>query len=201
MASTRKPLITGIFALIALVVVVGAVWAAVGGKTDGTREAAKMQNVASASGGNQAAADKPWNLRCAIPKDSDGTEERCEIFQRLSVKESGKRLVEVAIGPADANAEPDENGVVPAAKGVVILPLGIMLQPGVVLQIDEGQVYRFNARTCVPNGCIANIDLPTAMVDEMKQGKTAKIMFIVANGQKAAVPLVLDGFSAAYGQI
>ncbi|MCB9973085.1 MAG: invasion associated locus B family protein [Rhodospirillales bacterium] len=129
---------------------------------------------------------EPWGKRC-----SEETK-HCEIVQRLTVQETGKRFAEFAIGYPD-----DADG----ARGVVILPLGVLLEPGVRMQIDDGQVYQFTFRYCGAGGCVAVIRLSDALIAEMKKGNAATIQFMSAKGQKINVPITLKGFTKAIREV
>lgn len=139
-----------------------------------------------------AAEQEPWQKRCSKPKDGKGAES-CEIFQKLVVAKSGARFVEFAIGyPADDKK---------VARGVFILPLGILLENGVKMTIDDGQAFKFNVRYCDQGGCYAFISLNEQLIDLMKKGSEAKVNFVGASGQAFNVGVTLKGFTTAVNQI
>ena len=132
-----------------------------------------------------------WTLRC--DQDEAGKETSCEMFQRLVVKDTGQRVTELAIG-----FPPDMNGV---ARGVVVLPLGILLTEDMTMQIDEGQAFSFKPRYCIQDGCIAFLDLGEQVLNIMRKGSEAKLAFKVMNGQDVVVGLSLEGFSKGLKEI
>lgn len=137
---------------------------------------------------------KPWIVRCNNEDDIklENKRGKCEIFQRLSLKDTGQRVVEMAIG------FPDDKD---AARGIFILPLGILLQPGVTMQIDDNPPLKFAVRYCVPNGCVAYVNLNDTILDMLKKGESANVIVKQANGEDITLPIVLKGITKALGEI
>lgn len=126
--------------------------------------------------------DKPWLERCSKePK-------HCEIVQRLLVKESGQRFAEFAIGYPEGKGE---------ARGVLILPLGILLEKGVQIKVDENPAFNVNVRYCAPQGCMAFLNMREELIAQMKGGTSALISFQNAQGQTLNMPITLKGFTEA----
>ncbi|MDX1435089.1 MAG: invasion associated locus B family protein, partial [Gammaproteobacteria bacterium] len=99
-----------------------------------------------------------WTVRCEQPA---GGGDRCFIFQNLVLKDTGERLVHVAVGHLTADGR---------AAAVVTLPLGISLPPGAAISIDDGEPVRFAIERCDANGCIGALELGERMVAAMKRG-------------------------------
>lgn len=133
-----------------------------------------------------------WSSRCDAPDEASQKPPACEIFQTLDVKETGKRFAEFAIGT------PDANGV---SRGVAILPLGMLLEPGVTMQIDEGKSFVFNARYCVPQGCYGFLDLNPELLQSMQTGKELSFRFASITGKTFDVRMSLSGFEKALGHL
>lgn len=134
--------------------------------------------------------DENWTKRCSVNEET--SVEHCEIFQRLIMKDSGQRVVEFAL-----STNPDSE----TGRGVIIMPLGIMLEPGVELNVDEKHSYKFNARYCLMQGCVAYITLDEEILSVLKKGNTAKIVFTVQDYRKVAFTLNLTGFTKALKQL
>lgn len=130
-----------------------------------------------------------WTVRC---QESDKAKEHCEVFQRLIVKESGARVAEFAIG------FPEKKDL---ARGVVVLPLGILLQPGVEMKIDEGKAYAFKVRYCTQAGCFAYVNLDKDLLGLMKSGTAARFVFKSADGKDVNLSMPLTGFGKALKEI
>jgi len=134
-----------------------------------------------------------WAVRCNEKKDEkDKDKGRCEAYQRLAVKETGQRVVEFAIG------YPDDKK---AARGVIILPLGLLLPEGVQMRIDDGAAFKFQIRYCTAEGCFAYLNLNEAVLDTMRKGTDAVVIFKTIQGQDMSIAMSLSGFSKALKEI
>lgn len=136
-------------------------------------------------------ADAPWSVRCE-GEEQKVDKGRCEMFQRLVLKENGMRVAEMAIGFPSGKKD---------ARGALILPLGMMLAEGAQMKIDDGQLFKFNIRYCLKDGCYAFLNLNEKLLGLMRKGKTATIIFKMLDGKEAVIPLSLSGFTKAVEQI
>jgi invasion protein IalB len=87
-------------------------------------------------------------------------------------------------------------------KGVLLLPFGLSLKKGVTYQLEEGQagsVQHF--RTCLPAGCLIEIDFDSRTVASLKSGKSLKIKGTGDNGQEVAFSISLTGFAGALARL
>ena len=142
------------------------------------------------SGGDNADG-KFWVERCSKPEGAK--KERCEIFQRISLKDSGQRVLEFAIAMSEEKGK--------YAQGVVILPLGIKVQQGVRMQIDENDPYRFNVHHCEANGCVGFVDMDKKLLNKMKKGEIITLGMFAASGKPLNIKMSLSGFSKALKKI
>lgn len=124
-----------------------------------------------------------WLKRC-----EKGTDQ-CEIFQSLSLKESGQRLIEFAVG-----FSPEEQG---AARAVAVLPLGILLDRPVGLEIDSDKKFQFTVRQCLNSGCYGFINMNEALLSAMRKGDKMTIVFTSVQGKTLRVEMSLKGFTKA----
>ena len=134
------------------------------------------------------AAEDAWDVRC---QDLQGKEE-CEMYQRLTFADTGQRVAEVAFGYPSH---------MPKGRGVIVLPLGVLLTEGAKLRIDDGKSYKFNMRYCTGEGCFAFIGLNDKLVNQMKKGGEAFIVFKMMDGQETEISLSLMGFTKSYEKI
>ncbi|MCC7305873.1 MAG: invasion associated locus B family protein [Alphaproteobacteria bacterium] len=137
----------------------------------------------------KAGSGSQWHERCG-KSYKEGAPKRgtCEIFQRLVMKDSGKRVVEAAIGfPKDKQT----------ARGIFIVPLGVLLAPGIQIKIDDGEAYKFQARYCDNGGCYGYVDLNQELLDKMSKGNTVTVSFTATNQKPVSLKLQLKGFSKA----
>lgn len=132
-----------------------------------------------------------WTQRCS---DLEGGKKYCEIFKKLVFAKNGERIAELAVGYPEGQK---------AARGVAILPLGILLNKsdGVQMQIDDQKPFTFQIRYCTNDGCFGYLNFNDAVLALMKKGKTADFSFFAATGKKVTVKLPLQGFSKALENI
>jgi len=134
--------------------------------------------------------DDVWQVRCSAEENDPSRE--CEIFQRLITTEGGQRVAEFAVG------FPKEE---PHARGVIILPLGILLTDDIEMQIDDNEKFRFKARYCTNQGCFAFIALDDKILGMLKKGTRAKIECKAFNGKPININMSLKGFTASLKKV
>ena len=136
-----------------------------------------------------------WSVRCEKKEDfkADHKRGKCEMYQRQDMKNNGQRVIELAIGYPKDQKE---------ARGIFILPMGILLTPGSVkLTIDDGAPMNFDVRYCLPNGCYAYVTLSDDVLSTMSKGTQAVVEVTNASGKKLDIPMPLKGFTAALKEI
>lgn len=133
---------------------------------------------------------KNWTTRCE--QSPDTSVERCFIFQNLVLKESGRRLVHMAVGYLAANGE---------AAAVITMPLGISLPPGATISVDGGMPEAIVIERCDANGCVGAVALSDQLVAALKRGREAHISFHDASRRRIAVPVSLLGFTAGFNSL
>ncbi|HRQ61875.1 MAG TPA: invasion associated locus B family protein [Alphaproteobacteria bacterium] len=135
-----------------------------------------------------------WKIRCNTDEAQKAENKRgkCEVFQQLIVQESKQRFAEFAIGFPEGQNE---------ARGIMILPLGVLLEPGVEMQIDDQQSFKFKIRYCEPGGCAAFLSLNDQVLGMMKGGKIAKVTLQSAQGKSLTFEMSLKGFGDVFKQV
>tara|TARA_B100000780_G_scaffold278446_1_gene252018 strand:+ start:160 stop:711 length:552 start_codon:yes stop_codon:yes gene_type:complete len=151
-------------------------------------------NAQDAGAAGAAGLKTAWAVRCndEASLKAENKRGKCEMYQRQDMKDSGQRVIEFAIGyPAEQNN----------ARGIFILPMGILLQPGVKLSIDDGKPLAFQVRYCLPNGCYAYVSLNDDLMDRLSKGNQATVEVIKTDGQPLRIPVPLKGFTKALDQV
>ncbi len=146
----------------------------------------KSESVAEKETTNKQFQD--WTYRCG-GKRLKG--EQCIIMQNISIRESGQRLLGVAVGYLG----PDESPWL-----ILTTPLGIFLPAGIVFNIVRmgkgGEEYKIPIHVCMPGGCRAFIPLDKNLIWAMKMGSQAKVAFMDNNTRKViTVEVSLAGFT------
>jgi len=88
-----------------------------------------------------------------------------------------------------------------APIALVQLPLGLNLQAGAKLQVDDGKSIDLPIQTCENSGCYASIPISPEMLNALRSGKQLKIIFQDLAKEAIAIPMPLTDFTAAYDKI
>jgi invasion protein IalB len=85
-----------------------------------------------------------------------------------------------------------------AKKLRVTLPLGVLLQPGTRVIIDNGQPLAGPYVICLPNGCMAEYEASDELITQMKSGQSLHVQGINGSRQPVSIPIPLGDFAKAY---
>jgi invasion protein IalB len=80
----------------------------------------------------------------------------------------------------------------------VTLPLGMQLQPGTRILVDQGQPSTGPYVICFTNGCMADYEATADMIGKLKKGQTLSVQAINSSGQPISLALPLADFAKAY---
>ncbi|MEL6678442.1 MAG: invasion associated locus B family protein [Pseudomonadota bacterium] len=128
-----------------------------------------------------------WQVRCIEGQDG------CYIFQ-LALNPEGNPAAELSVVPLE------QEGV--SAGFTVLLPLGVLLQEGLIVQVDQNPGVRHAYRVCTNNGCVARFGVRTETVENMKSGQQL-LMGVSALNLEAPVALQISlrGFTRAFAEL
>ena len=87
------------------------------------------------------------------------------------------------------------------ARGIISLPLGILLQKDMQMRIDEEPPFSFKVRYCDPNGCYAYLNLDETVLEKLRRGGKTVLTFESVKPQKVQIELSLKGFAKALKEI
>jgi invasion protein IalB len=131
-----------------------------------------------------------WVTRCETPPGA--AHEQCAIV--LSVVDQDRPnliLVVIVLNTADRKARLMR----------VVAPLGVLIPPGVSLRIDNADAGRLSFLQCLPNGCVAQLAMDEALINKLKNGKTATLGVFQTPEEGVGVQAPLAGFKEAYEQL
>ena len=80
----------------------------------------------------------------------------------------------------------------------VTLPLGMQLAQGTRVIVDQNQPMTAPYVICFTNGCMADYEATTDMIERMKKGRGLVVQAINAQGQPISLVLPLADFAKAY---
>jgi invasion protein IalB len=130
---------------------------------------------------------KDWRVSCG---GHDGTK-RCSLSQVQS-RQNGQIVLIIELNAPVGDA----------ISGALVLPFGLAFDSGVIFQIDEKpamQPVRF--RTCLPGGCLVNINFDAPTLAALRAGAALKITTVADGGAIAPFSISLQGFTSAIDRV
>ena len=80
----------------------------------------------------------------------------------------------------------------------VAVPTGRFLPEGLSVRIDEGKVNKLPYTICLPNRCLAEVQLSDQLVSALKRGNKITLTSVNFQNKKNPIEVTLTGFTAAY---
>ena len=158
--------------------------------------AAMMLAALCASGGPVAAQGAvrsvhgEWQIRCDTPPGAQG--EQCALMQSVTAEDRPNvGLTVLVLKIADLKSRLMR----------VVAPLGVILPSGLGLKIDNADVGRAGFVKCLPNGCLAEINMEDDLVKKMREGHTATFIIFLTPEEGIGFPMSLKGFGDGYDQL
>lgn len=131
-----------------------------------------------------------WTIQCANQAQGDQSVRDCRMSQELLQQESRQRVLLFAVS-ADGEA----------AKATLILPFGLLLSEGISIEVEEAEIARLAFRTCLPAGCIVELDITDDILGQFESAESAGVLMTANGGQPFRTDVSLKGFSAAYRRL
>ena len=129
----------------------------------------------------------PWTKVC--PKGQDANAKAICLTGKDGSVESGLPVVAAVL------IEPEGE---PKKILRITLPLGVALQPGTRVVIDQGQPMTGPYVICAGNGCMSDYEASGELIDHMKKGKGLAVQGVNGGGQVITVVIPLADFAKAY---
>ncbi|MFD1694294.1 invasion associated locus B family protein [Roseibium aestuarii] len=131
-------------------------------------------------------AQSPWVKVCNV--DPKVGKEICLITQELRTN-TGQFLSSVAVREIEGEGR---------KTLLVAVPTGMLIQPGLRVQVDQGKQAQAKYGICFPNACYSELVIDDAFIASMKQG--GKLILTTLNQQAKPIPmeLTLSGFTKVY---
>jgi len=130
----------------------------------------------------------PWTKICGKDQQQANAKEVC-----LVIKEARLETGQFVAGAVLVEPEGEPRKILR-----VTLPLGMHLQQGTRVIVDQGTPTQRPYATCVPNGCLSDYEVDADMVGKLKKGQSLVIQAIFAGGQPLTLQMPLADFAKAY---
>lgn len=131
-----------------------------------------------------------WGFVCTQPAAAEA-KENCNLFQAAVLSnetaEQGQRVLLTRVGYVEGNENP---------LLLVTAPLGILLPPGITVEVAGHDTIRLPVQRCDGGGCLAYVVMEQPFIEAFRKAAAATVTFYDAQRQAAEIPLSLKGFTA-----
>jgi len=141
-----------------------------------------QNTTAPAAGAKQDA----WLKVCSV--DSQVNKNVCIVKQDL-LTNTGQFLASLQLREVEGD---------PKKRLIAAVPSGMLLQPGLQVQIDKNKAKKFKYGICFPNACFAELAIDNAFITAMKKGGQLTLTTLSQQGKPRPFPFTLIGFTAVY---
>jgi invasion protein IalB len=131
-----------------------------------------------------------WVKVCA--KEENTEKELCQVIQQMTA-DTGQFIASVNLQRLEG--EPKMR----FAAAISMVGGGLVVRPGLRVQIDDHEQHELSYSVCYPDHCFADMEADETFVAEMKAGgKLTLVVLTQDRGTVAFPPLTLIGFTRAY---
>lgn len=131
-----------------------------------------------------------WQMSCDTPPGASF--EQCAIIQNvLAEDQPNVGLSVIVLRTADREARLLR----------VLAPLGVLLPNGLGLNVDGTDMGRVAFVRCLPNGCIAEVELDDDLIKVLSDGTDAIFVVFKTPEEGVGIPVSLDGFSEGFAAL
>lgn len=131
-----------------------------------------------------------WQMSCDTPPGASF--EQCAIIQNvLAEDQPNVGLSVIVLRTADREARLLR----------VLAPLGVLLPNGLGLNVDGTDMGRVAFVRCLPNGCIAEVELDDEIIKVLSEGTSAIFVVFKTPEEGVGIPVSLDGFAEGFAAL
>ena len=143
-----------------------------------------------AAQGRIVASHGDWQIRCEQPVGAPS--EQCALVQNVEAQDRANvGLTVIFLHTADREARILR----------VLAPLGVLLPSGLGLSIDANEVGLAGFVRCLPEGCIAEVELDDGLIERFEAGETATFVIFQTPEAGIGIPISLNGFSEGFAAL
>jgi invasion protein IalB len=131
-----------------------------------------------------------WQMSCDTPPGASF--EQCAIIQNVTAEDQPNvGLSVIVLKTADQQARLLR----------VLAPLGVLLPNGLGLNIDGTDMGRVAFVRCLPNGCVAEVVMDDALLNQLSGGSTAIFVVFKTPEEGIGIPVSLNGFKDGFANL
>ena len=129
-----------------------------------------------------------WITQCT----GKGPDADCEVERNITIGEGRQRLISIIVRVSPGTKK---------SAMMLHLPVGLYLPFGVTFQVDGQKQQQLKVQSCDLEGCYAGTAVSSGMLSTMKTGEHLTVSFQDLSRTTIRVPVPLEGFNGAYGEI
>jgi invasion protein IalB len=118
------------------------------------------------------------------------------VMRQYGLNAEGNKVIDLQIRKLK-DAKTQDGKPIPAVV-VIAAPLGVLLQAGMAIKIDENKPRVANFDICVPSGCVVRQPINEELLSEMKAGNNAAVLVVAAPKREIKIDFSLKGFTKAF---
>ena len=131
-----------------------------------------------------------WQVRCDTPPGAQG--EQCALIQSVTAEDRPNvGLTVIVLKTADQKSRLMR----------VLAPLGVLLPSGLGLKIDKTDVGRAGFVRCLPNGCVAEVQMDENLLKQLRSGTAATFIIFQTPEEGIGIPMSLKGFGEGFDKL
>jgi invasion protein IalB len=131
-----------------------------------------------------------WQVRCDTPPGAQG--EQCALIQSVTAEDRPNvGLTVIILKTADQKSRLMR----------VLAPLGVLIPSGLGLKIDKADIGKAGFVRCLPNGCVAEVQMADELVKQLRGGQTATFIIFQTPEEGIGIPMSLKGFGEGYDKL
>ena len=131
-----------------------------------------------------------WQVRCDTPPGAQG--EQCALIQSVTAEDRPNvGLTVIVLKTADQKSRLMR----------VLAPLGVLLPSGLGLKIDKTDVGRAGFVRCLPNGCVAEVQMEENLLKQLRTGTAATFIIFQTPEEGIGIPMSLKGFGEGFDKL
>src|SRR6202022_4763907 len=131
-----------------------------------------------------------WQVRCDTPPGSQN--EQCALIQSVTAEDRPNvGLTVIVLKTSDQKSRLMR----------VLAPLGVLLPTGLGLKINQTDVGRTAFVRCLPNGCVAEVQMEKNLGKQLRTGTSATFIIFQTPEEGIGIPMGLKGFGEGYDKL
>ena len=131
-----------------------------------------------------------WQIQCETPPGAPN--ELCALVQNVAaVDRPNVELRVTIVRTLDGGAHILR----------VAVPLGVLLDGGLGLRVDDTDIGTADFARCLPSGCYVEMIMDEALVATLSSGQTAWFVIFQTPDEGIGIPIDLPGFAAGFAAL